>query len=145
MQKHAAGRSALFGIAAAAIVVLTGCNLTDNHSQGAANRPTIEFLYPSDNTSVLSGTDVQIELVARDEQGPGVARVELTIDDLPHQEGAPVERDQVQVFTVMMNWLAEGSGLHQMTAIAYRLDGTASTPVTIRVTVIEPMTPTGQQ
>lgn len=98
--------------------------------------PTVEFLYPLDNTTVLAGTDVQIQVLARDENGSGIARVELLVDDQLHQEGSPVERPSVLVFTVEMNWLAEGDGLHALTATAYREDGTASNPVTIRLSVI---------
>ncbi len=98
--------------------------------------PTVEFLYPLDNTTVLAGTDVQIQVLARDEGGSGIARVELLVDDQPHQQGSPVERASVLVFTVEMNWLAEGDGMHALTATAYREDGTASAPVTIRLSVI---------
>ncbi|MDX2162797.1 MAG: Ig-like domain-containing protein [bacterium] len=116
-----------------------GCTLDIIGTSGNP-RPTVEFLYPADNTSVLSGTDVQIRLLGRDENGTGIARVELSVDDQPHQQGSPVEREAVPVFTVEMNWLAQGEGLHQMTATAYRIDGTASTPVTIRIAVIDPNT-----
>jgi hypothetical protein len=34
-----------------------------------------------------------------------------------------------------MNWLANGVGLHSLQATAFRLDGTASTPVLINVNV----------
>jgi len=115
-------------------LLLSACTLTEQSTTPSI--PTVEFLYPLDNTTVLAGTDVQIQVLARDEDGAGIARVELLVDDQPHQQGTPVERPSVLVFTVEMNWLAEGEGLHALTATAYREDGTSSAPVTIRLSVI---------
>ena len=115
-------------------LLLSACTLTEQSTTPSI--PTVEFLYPLDNTTVLAGTDVQIQVLARDEDGAGIARVELLVDDQPHQQGTPVERPSVLVFTVEMNWLAEGEGLHALTATAYREDGTSSAPITIRLSVI---------
>ncbi|MBE2266935.1 MAG: Ig-like domain-containing protein [Anaerolinea sp.] len=95
--------------------------------------PRVEFLFPMDGVTVIEGTDLQIGVVAQD--SAGVARIELSIDDLPHQAAAPTELASVPTFTVDMNWLARGAGLHSLTAVAYRLDGTASDPAIIRVNV----------
>ena len=76
---------------------------------------------------------MQIQLLAQD--SVGIARVELRVDDQPHQDGKPVDAAAVPVFTVDMNWLAEGVGLHSLQATAFRLDGTASTPILINVNV----------
>lgn len=121
--------------------VATGCNLlAQEDAPPSPDFPVVEFVYPLNNTSVLEGTDLQIQIAAQDtlsaDQGGGIARVELQVDDLFHQEGSPVESVTVPIFTVEMNWLAQGAGFHSMTATAYRADGTPSTPQTIRVTVI---------
>jgi hypothetical protein len=58
------------------------------------------------------------------------------VDDLPHQEGAPVDSAAVPTFTVIMNWLAEAQGFHSLTAVAYRPDGTASQPTIISIQVV---------
>lgn len=129
------------------LIVLSGCTLTDGVQPSPPNPLTVEFLYPLDNTSVLEGTDLQIRVLAQvaaqvaaqdaaQDANGGVARVELRVDDLLHQQGSPVERESVEVFTVEMNWIAQGVGLHALTATAFRLDGTSGTPVTIRVNVI---------
>jgi hypothetical protein len=45
----------------------------------------------------------------------------------------------VTVFTINMNWLAEGEGLHALSAVAYRPDGTMSDFATIQLQVIAPV------
>ncbi len=121
------------------ILLLCGaCNLTT----GAVGTPTptgpqVEFVYPTHDTVVAEGSDVQIQLVGRDPDGAGIASIQLMIDGIDHQTGHPVEFTTVPVFTVEMNWLAQSVGFHVFSATAYREDGTASSTVTIRVQVAE--------
>lgn len=121
-----------------AVLALAACNL----QQGAPtplptpDAPSVEFLSPVNGSTVFAGTDLTIELVARD-AGAGVARVQLLLDDLPHQEGAPVDDIAVPTFTITMNWLAAGTGFHSLTAIAYRPDGIASPLTIISIQVVE--------
>jgi hypothetical protein len=98
--------------------------------------PTVTFQFPTNNVAVAEGTDLQIQLVAQDIVG--IARIELMVDSQFHQEASPVEGESVPIFTVDMNWLAEGVGLHALEAVAYRLDGTSSRPVLINVNVTSP-------
>ena len=116
-----------------ALLLLSACSL--NTPAPPPDVPHVEFLFPMEGVSVSAGTDLQIGLLATDETG--VARVELLVDDLPHQQASPVEQAAVSAFTVDMNWLAQGNGLHVLTATAYRADGTASEPAIIRVNVVE--------
>ncbi|MBI1256882.1 MAG: hypothetical protein GC204_05385 [Chloroflexi bacterium] len=113
--------------------LLCACNLVTQTETPTPAAPTVSFQFPANNVSVVEGTDLQIQLLAQD--AVGIAHVELRVDDQPHQDGKPVESTAVSVFTVDMNWLAEGVGLHSLQATAYRLDGTASTPVIINVNV----------
>lgn len=85
---------------------------------------------------VHTGDEVTFLLLAEDQNGPGVARVELMVDDHLHQEGTPEVSGAVPVFTVEMRWKANGPGLHSISAVAFRADGTASDPATIVVEVI---------
>lgn len=131
-----------FGVRRVLIVAALGCALAACHLQRGTptplptpDMPLVEFLSPLNGSNVFEGTDLVIELLARD-AGAGVARVELLVDDLLHQEGAPVETSAVPTFTVTMNWLATGLGHHSLTAIAYRSDGTASLPATISIQVV---------
>jgi hypothetical protein len=123
----------LFLIAALALT-LCACNLTSAPPPTSTPAvPTVSFIIPTNNLSIAEGTDLQIQLLAQD--SVGIARVELRVDDQLHQESQPVESDAVPVFTVEMNWLADGIGLHALQATAFRLDGTASPPTLINVNV----------
>ena len=122
---------------ALALALISGCNLQRGEPTAipTPNLPTVTFSFPLDGSAINEGTDLAIEIVARDDTA-GVARVELLLDDLPHEEGAPLDANAVPVFTVRFNWVAQQAGLHSLTAIAYRPDGTASTPTTIRINVL---------
>ncbi len=115
------------------LLLLCSCNLVTQSATPTPAVPTVSFVFPDNNVEVSEGTDLQIQLAAQD--SVGVARVELRIDGTLHQEGKPVESPAVPVFTVDMNWQAEGVGLHAFEAIAYRLDGTAGSPALINVKV----------
>jgi ABC-type Fe3+-hydroxamate transport system substrate-binding protein len=131
-------RSSLWIVSAVLMLVLSACNLssTEPTPTPEVNVPLIEFLFPANNTVVVEGTDVQIQLLAQDQRGVGVARVELYVDDVKVGEAVPEVSAAVQVFTVNMNWLAQGVGFHALSAIAYRPDGTLSDPMIIRIEVI---------
>jgi hypothetical protein len=121
------------------LAILTGCNLRQGNVTNTPfptpDIPRAQFLFPQNNSTVLEGTDLEIDLLAED-TGSGIARVELLVDDLPYRESSPQVSPAVPAFTVKMNWLAQGVGIHSMTVIAYRADGTASAPVLILVEVL---------
>ncbi len=116
------------------LLLLCGCNLS-NHAQFTPTPaiPMIQFQFPANNVSVTEGEDLQIQLLAQD--SVGVAKVELQVDNQPVQIGKPVDQPAVPIFTVDMDWIAKGVGLHALQATAYRLDGTASDPTLINVNV----------
>ncbi len=116
------------------LLLLCGCNLS-NHQQFTPTPviPMIQFQFPANNVSVTEGEDLQIQLLAQD--SVGIAKVELQVDNQPIQVGKPVDKPAVPVFTVDMDWIAKGVGLHALRATAYRLDGTASDPTLINVNV----------
>lgn len=116
---------------------LSGCNLVAGTltPTPVPDVPTIQFQTPENSSTFVEGTDIQIELVAQDSIGDGVARIELFVDDRLVQQATPQVSSAVPVFTVNMNWLARGIGLHVISAVAYRSDGTPSTPANIRVLV----------
>ncbi|MBL8146199.1 MAG: hypothetical protein JNL34_07430 [Anaerolineae bacterium] len=121
----------------AVLLVLAGCNLV---REGDAPSPPpaleVSFQSPENMAQFRAGDEVTLLLLAEDSAGPGVARVELRVDDQPHQEGTPEVSDAVPVFTVAMRWKATSPGLHSLMATAYRADGTASTPATIVLEVV---------
>jgi len=125
-------------VSAILALLLCSCNLAAQDSVVTPTPavPVVQFQFPSNNFSVASGTDLQIQLLAQDTVG--VASIQLNVDGQPHQTAAPIDSETVPVFTVDMNWLAEGIGLHSLEATAFRLDGTPSDPVLINVNVTEP-------
>ncbi len=101
--------------------------------------PSIQFQYPTNNAQVFINTDLNIELVARDNTS-GVSRVELYVGPLaegePLQTVTPVSAESVPVFTLTVNWLARPVGATSLTAVAYRADGVRSDETTILLDVI---------
>lgn len=116
---------------------LSACNLSSVPPTPIPTRdaPTVQFLFPVNESTVIEGTDLEIQIAALD-NGAGIARVDLLVDDFKHQEGAPEVSGAVPGFTVLMNWLAQGVGRHSLTAIAYRADGSQSDPVVIVINVL---------
>lgn len=103
--------------------------------------PSVSFRYPENNAQVYENTDLTIELLATDNV-LGISRIDLYIDTLPddsqpYNSASPVEADTVPAFAVNMNWLAQNTGRHTLTAIAYRADGLQSDETTIVIEVLE--------
>ncbi len=122
------------------VAALAACNLSEGPVATPTpppDLPTVEFLYPANESTVVEATDLQIDIVGTD-QGIGISRIELLVDDQLVNERGPDISAAVPVFTVRMNWLAQGQGRHTLTAIAYRPDGTQSDPETILVNVLPP-------
>jgi len=123
-------------------VMVAGCNLNTVSPTPAptADIPRVEFLYPEsspDNPArVVEGTDLTIDVVARDETA-GIYRVELYLNGQLLNESPP-QLEPLPVFRVEMNWFANGIGRHVLSAIAYRQDGTQSNMTTLMVEVIAP-------
>lgn len=127
-----------FLIAGLLVMLLTGCNLTQGGSATPTllpDLPQVEILEPANNRQIYEGTEFDFDIVARDE-GAGIVRIELYIDDTIINSASPVDAESVPVFRVTMNWLAEGQGLHTVEAVAYRADGTQSDPALINIEVL---------
>jgi hypothetical protein len=123
-----------------ALLLLTGaCNLQMGTPTPlpTPDAPRIEFQEPANNSRVVEGAEIEFLILAQD-AGEGIARVELLVDDQHIDDGVPEVSPAVPVFSVRMNWKAEGIGFHSVTAIAYRPDGIGSRPVTINVLVTSP-------
>lgn len=125
----------------ALLVLLSACTLVGPEVPltPTPDLPGIEFQYPANNAQVFINTDLNIELVARDNTS-GVTRVELYRGPLaegePIQTVTPVDAESVPVFTVTINWLARPLGNTSLTAVAYRADGVRSDEATILLEVI---------
>ncbi len=124
-----------------ALLALSGCNLRSTSAPTDTPFPTpdiprIRFMFPDNNSSVIDGTDVAVELVAED-SGAGIAKVQLIVDDVLQGEGKPEVAPSVPAFSAKIHWTATGIGLHSLTAIAFREDGKTSAPATMLLLVIQ--------
>jgi hypothetical protein len=123
-------------IAGLLVCALTGCTLA--LVPDVQREPfSLYFQTPQQDALVEAGSTVQIVLVANDNVGSGIARVDLMIDDVLYQQGRPVENIAVPVFTVEMSWTPARAGTYALTAVAYRTDGTTSPIAALRVNVGE--------
>lgn len=120
------------------LAACTGCTLAQAIPEPTAAPFSVQFQTPENGARFAEGEVVRVLVYAQDQGGPGIARVDLLIDDVLAQQGTPVESSTVPAFTVEMNWTAQGPGLHALTAVAYRSDGSAAPPVSIRIEVAAP-------
>jgi hypothetical protein len=97
--------------------------------------PRVRFLLPESGAQFRDGEAVEIEVLAEDD-GIGVARIELRINDLPYRTAEPQVSAAVGVFTALLNWRASGVGLHALEAVAFRPDGAASAPALLIIEVL---------
>ncbi len=124
-------------LCAAALLTAAACTL----AYGAPTPPPtpdipqVEFLAPANNSRFAEGTEIVVEIVARD-AGIGVARIVFQVDGITVSEALPVVSGAVPVFTMRTNWLAAGVGLHPLSAIAYRPDGLPSETAIVIVDVL---------
>ncbi|MFW5772719.1 MAG: Ig-like domain-containing protein [Phototrophicaceae bacterium] len=126
------------------LLLAAGCNL------GAAapetpiptpDVPVVEFLYPPNNSTVLEGTDLTLDVVARDDS-VGVSRLEIYLNDVLLREVELADYTVEPIYRVQVNWRADGAGLHALTAIAFRPDGTPSDEGRVTLEVVPRPTPT---
>jgi len=120
-----------------AALSLSACNLSNQPATAVPtpDLPRVQFQSPVNESTVYEGTDLDIQILAED-SGIGIAHVELLADEQHVQDARPEISAAVPVFTVDMNWLAEGIGRHSLTAIAYRPDDTPSDPAIIIIQVV---------
>lgn len=118
------------------MVILTACNLNTVEPTPipTPDIPRVRFEYPSNNDQVYINTDLTVDIVAQD-QSVGISRLEFYVDGELIQDGTPPD-GLVSIFRVNMNWLAEGLGLHTLSAIAYRPSGIPSEEAIIAIEVI---------
>jgi len=126
-------------------LLLAGCNLRSANAPTDTPFPTpdiprIRFMFPENNSSVVEGTDLAVELLAED-SGTGIAKVQLIVDEVLQGEGKPEVASSVPAFSAKIHWLAKGIGLHSLTAIAFREDGKTSDAARVVLLIIPRPTP----
>jgi hypothetical protein len=130
-------RFIILGSLAVLLVALSACNLTapDPTVFPTPDMPQVTFQSPQNNAQVFENFDLVVDIVARDTT-LGITRIEFYVDGDLLIEGTPPDEEVVEVFRVNMNWLAQGLGLHTLSAIAYRPDNTPSDEAIIAVEVL---------
>jgi hypothetical protein len=119
------------------LVAILGCNLSASNQAPppTPDLPQVRFVTPDNNARVLEGVDLPIDIFAED-TSVGIARIELRLDGETFRDAAPPNFNVERQFRVEMNWIAEGVGLHTLSAIAYRPDGTRSDETFITIEVV---------
>lgn len=123
-------------LAMLALIMLAGCNLNDPNITPipTLDIPRVEFLYPDNNSIVIEGTDLTLDILATDSSA-GIAEIEVFLNGEPLRTAAPQDGVTVPSFRAELNWFAQGVGRHTLTAVASRLDGTQSEEARIIVEV----------
>jgi len=124
-------------------LALLACNLAIGGAPPLPPTPDLpraQILAPANNQQVYEGAEFDLDILAQDE-GQGVARVELWADGTLVNSASPAEASSISLFRVTMNWLARGLGLHALEVIAYRADGTRGDAAVLTLEVIPRPTP----
>lgn len=119
-----------------------GCTLNAPTETPAPTRdaPQVRFLNLENDTVVVEGTDVTLDLLIEDRLG--VVRVELRVDGMFISDAGTPDGQPVTQFRVLMNWLAQGVGRHFLSITAYRADGTPGDDANLVLQVIAGVTAT---
>jgi len=122
-------------------VLLAGCNIEANRLAltpiPTPDLPRVEFLYPENNSIVIEGVDLTLDIVAYDETS-GVTQIEVFIDGVSLQQVVPPDSLAQTTFRIETNWLSAGIGRHSISAIASRGDGVRSDEAILIVEVQPP-------
>ncbi|GAB4325403.1 MAG: hypothetical protein Kow00117_13110 [Phototrophicales bacterium] len=119
------------------MILSAGCNLNaDSQVIPTRDRPIVQFIAPENNTRVVEGFDLTLDLYAQD--SIGVARIELRLNGQTFRDLDYPNYQSGQQFRAQTNWIARGIGFHSFSAIAYRVDGTQSDEVFISIEVVAP-------
>lgn len=124
----------MFGLLLA--FMLSACNLSQQAlpSSGTPDLPTVRFVDPANNARVLAGTDLTVDIYAEDHVG--IARLVFYVDGVEINTGEAQTPLGEKQFRVYMNWVADGLGLHILSAVAYRADGVQSDETYLTVEVV---------
>lgn len=119
------------------LILMAGCTLTNTGpaNQSVSGAPVVSIGAPSPNATYLEGVVVNIQATVSN-AGQDIDRVEIVIDGTtvatlsqPNPEGAAT-------FNVTHGWSASGVGSHSISVIAYRADGSSSSPQSVTISVI---------
>lgn len=97
--------------------------------------PSVDIRVPVNGMSYAEGTNVIIQVVGSD-AGAGISRIDLLVDDVAAGSSTAPNAAGQAAFLETFEWLAQGQGLHSISAVAYRQDGTASEPAMTSINVV---------
>lgn len=120
--------------------LLTGCSLPSSNTgeQIAAitGAPIVELAAPLPNSTFLKGVGVNI-LAAVSNAGSDIQRVEIKVADGTVADVASPNPSGAARFSVTHTWLAEAQGEYTIEVIAFRGNGAASAPATVKINVVD--------
>ncbi len=138
MRKKSSAQGRQWALLAGLVLLLAACNLDQTVGGGEAlisGVPQVRIASPLPNATFLEGVSVNIQ-AAVSNAGADIDRVEVLVDNAidatipqPNEAGTPA-------FSVAHTWKAEGAGSHTISVVAFRGDGSSSTPATVSVTVV---------
>ncbi len=117
--------------------MIVGCGAAPTPSAtsvASADKPMVVIQSPADGAQLPLGQDVAVSGAASD--SVGVDHVELFVDGVSVASTPPGLAAALLPFNV--GWLAAPAGPHNLQAVAYRQDGTASDPASVSVNVGTP-------
>ena len=117
------------------ITLCSACMLEKEVTEEPPVLPQVTFTEPENGRQVFEGVNVTVEIEASDAL-VGISKLEFYADDQLLQESTIPNYQVEPVYVVQMSWRAEGIGRHNLTAIAYRPDGTTSNIAILDLDVI---------
>jgi len=120
--------------------ILAACTLPTSEGDDTSNitgPPTVRLVAPLPNASYSVGVAVIIQ-ASISNAGEDLSRVEFSVDDTIVATQADPNPSGVPTFSVSQSWTAEGAGQHRIGVIAFREDGTASSPAVVTINVVDP-------
>ena len=120
------------------LLLLTACNLStapDPSSQTLSGVPAVQIAAPLPNATYLEGVTINVQAQVQN-AGPDVARVDFAVDNQVFASLTEPNSAGAVAFSVSESWVSTGAGVHSLSVIALRSDGSASVPASVTVTVI---------
>ncbi len=120
----------------ACLLACLACNMSSSVPPESAGASPVSILAPANNSQLAEGATLQIAIRAEDKTGPGVDRIEVTVDDQPLSNGQVVRAAGQPVFTTVVEYTATGQQGHLFIATAYRADNSVIGAATLTVIVV---------
>lgn len=124
---------------------LAACSLPtsdNNNTTEITGVPVVTLASPLPNASYAEGVSVIVQASVSN-AGADINRVEISVDNVIIATKTDPNPTGALTFSVTQAWSAEAAGQHSISVTAFRADGSASTPATVTVNVVDPATLSG--